>query len=139
MNPRMIFMDDWQIARDNNQNERLDWKIYLNGKSLNHFVAEMVAEKRGQSTIESEVKRIASLNGLLINDRALKLIHIGVGARMAEMRIEKTALKARLSENCQWRAKVRSFSNGTKYIFINQDVNLNDGDMVELKAIKLEA
>jgi len=136
-------LPSWQEAAESNHRKRINWKDYLN-MSLNQWVAERVADKRSQGSMEKELEGVALARGILnkehiSGERLLYLIHIGVGARIAEMRIEKLAFKARLSENCTWRAQVRGMRNGRGFLFIANGIDLQDGDMVEVRCVKLDA
>lgn len=132
--------NNWKEAAENNKLERISWKKYL-GISLNKFVAEKAAEKKAQSSIKTSV-RLTAINNNILNilseERLDELINIGVSARMAEMLSEKTILKAKLSENLSWRAKVRRMANGTGFVFIPPTIDLKDGEMVEVKAIRMD-
>ena len=135
-------LPSWKDEAERNHRNRLDWKVYLNGKSMNVRVAELAAEKKCQSSIEKVIEIEATLAGAanyVDLARLQKLIHIGVGARLAEMSMEKTTYKAVLASKMTWRAQARIMANGTGYVFIARDVNIRDGQMLELTAVVLDA
>lgn len=97
MENEQTFLLDWQEMAELNKLKRINWKLYL-GKSFNEYISGLVAENiKDFETIEEEIYITVIEKGILekediTNNRLIYLIHINVGARMAEISINHKVL-----------------------------------------------
>jgi len=124
-------MSEWQYARATNKSDRINWRKVL-GISLNEYVALKFGQGWDKENIISNILNKAKEKNLNYAEATLtKRIRIGVGARIGEMKMERTALKQGMAINQKWIAKVRKFNDGTRYIIISPNVRVDEGTIVK--------
>lgn len=122
-------MEEWKTAAEHNSNKRLNWTKII-GTSLSKYVAGEHAKGKNKEEIIKDIwnKALVQSTGET-PERLIELVRIGVSARLGEMESERTGFKNGLIQLAKYKAIVRTFPDGKKFIYVSPRLEF-DGEVV---------